>query len=176
MGGLSKRHAVPQWPQRPQNAIPLTIDASGAWIRSRYSRVVFTVDPLPLEAGFKHQRAGTAAFDHHRSAAPGFRSDRLHPSGFFNSGARAGVSGFRQLQGPAAQGWWNQAHAALAGAGSGRSQRWHAELRYCATNVGSRNIKGCFAPYQWVWGLPALVSGAGNVGQQLSGVGGRDNR
>ncbi len=89
-------------------------------------------------------------------------------SGFFNFRRGRGV-GFRQLR-DGSSGWWNQAHAALAGAGSGVLNV--GTLNSGVLNVGS-GISGLYNTAIVGLGTPALVSGAGNVGQQLWG-GGRD--
>ncbi|XTL04148.1 hypothetical protein ACQKB2_17855 [Mycobacterium tuberculosis] len=161
VGRSSGLHAVPGGLNIPQNAIPLTIDASGVLDPITIFPGGFTIDPLPpslaLNISGRTQRS-----DHHRSADARLRERDRHPSsGFFNSGA-GGVSGFRQRG--------RQLRLVEPGAcrvgGRGLGVLNVGTLNSGVLNVGS-GISGLYNTAIVVLGTPAL--GAGNVGQQLSG-------
>ncbi|MBC9077819.1 pentapeptide repeat-containing protein, partial [Mycobacterium canettii] len=97
---------------------------------------------------------------------PGFGNTTSTPSsGFFNSGAGGG-SGFGNF-GANMSGWWNQAHTALVGAGSGVANV--GALSSGVLNLGS-GMSGIYNTSVLGVGAPAFVSGIGNLGQQLSGL------
>ncbi|MCU0222429.1 hypothetical protein N8H12_20810, partial [Mycobacterium tuberculosis] len=97
---------------------------------------------------------------------PGFGNTTTTPSsGFFNSGDGGG-SGFYNF-GSAMSGWWNQAHSAAAGAGSGFAN--FGSLDSGVLNFGS-GVSGLYNTGGLPPGTPAVVSGIGNVGEQLSGL------
>ncbi|WP_414627766.1 pentapeptide repeat-containing protein, partial [Mycobacterium tuberculosis] len=97
---------------------------------------------------------------------PGIGNSTITPSsGFFNAGAGGG-SGFGNF-GAGTSGWWNQAHTALAGAGSGFANV--GTLHSGVLNLGS-GVSGIYNTSTLGVGTPALVSGLGNVGHQLSGL------
>ncbi|ANZ84099.1 PPE-family protein [Mycobacterium tuberculosis] len=99
-------------------------------------------------------------------AVPGFGNTTGAPSsGFFNSGA-GGVSGFGNV-GAMVSGGWNQAPSALLGGGSGVFNA--GTLHSGVLNFGS-GMSGLFNTSVLGLGAPALVSGLGSVGQQLSGL------
>ncbi|CAM4433236.1 PPE family protein [third part] [Mycobacterium basiliense] len=99
-------------------------------------------------------------------ATPGFGNTTTLPSsGFFNTGAGGG-SGFVNF-GAGMSGWWNQAHSALAGAGSGIANV--GALNSGVLNWGSA-VSGVYNTSGLSVATPAFVSGFGNVGQQLSGL------
>ncbi|MBL7660847.1 hypothetical protein INQ28_31655, partial [Escherichia coli] len=80
-----------------------------------------------------------------------------------NSGA-GGVSGFGNV-GSNLSGWWNQAASALAGSGSGVLNV--GTLGSGVLNVGS-GVSGIYNTSVLPLGTPAVLSGLGNVGHQLS--------
>ncbi|WP_265349288.1 pentapeptide repeat-containing protein, partial [Mycobacterium tuberculosis] len=97
---------------------------------------------------------------------PGIGNTTTVPSsGFFNTGAGGG-SGFGNF-GANMSGWWNQAHTALAGAGSGIANV--GTLHSGVLNLGS-GLSGIYNTSTLPLGTPALVSGLGNVGDHLSGL------
>lgn len=143
----------------------MTIDASGVLDPITIFPGGFTIDPLPLSLALNISVPDSSVPIIIVPPTPGFGNATATPSsGFFNSGA-GGVSGFGNF-GAGSSGWWNQAHAALAGAGSGVLNV--GTLNSGVLNVGS-GISGLYNTAIVGLGTPALVSGAGNVGQQLSG-------
>ncbi len=125
----------------------------------------YTIDPIPLQLNLD-LTLGPVHILIDLPAVPGFGNTTGAPSsGFFNSGA-GGVSGFGNV-GAMVSGGWNQAPSALLGGGSGVFNA--GTLHSGVLNFGS-GMSGLFNTSVLGLGAPALVSGLGSVGQQLSGL------
>ncbi|RZH97463.1 PPE family protein, partial [Staphylococcus condimenti] len=93
-GGLPAFTLFPGGLNIPQNAIPLTIDASGVLDPITIFPGGFTIDPLPLSLALNISVPDSSVPIIIVPPTPGFGNATATPSsGFFNSGA-GGVSGF----------------------------------------------------------------------------------
>ncbi|WP_460688114.1 pentapeptide repeat-containing protein, partial [Mycobacterium bourgelatii] len=102
----------------------------------------------------------------HFPATPGIGNTSTTPSsGFFNSGAGGG-SGWGNV-GTGMSGWWNQASSALLGTSSGYFNV--GALGSGVLNWGS-GLSGFYNTSALGVETPALVSGLGNFGHQVSGL------
>ncbi len=150
----------------PENAIPLTIDASGVLDPITLFPGGYTIDPLPLNIALNLSVPDTSIPLINIPPTPGFGNTTSVPSsGFFNSGA-GGVSGFGNF-GAGSSGWWNQASSAVLGSGSGFLNA--GSLSSGVLNLGS-GMSGIYNTSTLGVGVSAVVSGLGNLGHQLSGL------
>ncbi|WP_031743238.1 hypothetical protein, partial [Mycobacterium tuberculosis] len=142
---------------------PLSINLSGG--TGAVTIPAITIGEIPFDL-VAHSTLGPVHILIDLPAVPGFGNTTGAPSsGFFNSGA-GGVSGFGNV-GAMVSGGWNQAPSALLGGGSGVFNA--GTLHSGVLNFGS-GMSGLFNTSVLGLGAPALVSGLGSVGQQLSGL------
>ncbi|CCK61474.1 Conserved protein of unknown function, PPE family protein, PPE54 (fragment) [Mycobacterium canettii CIPT 140070010] len=142
---------------------PLSINLSGG--TGAFTIPAITIGEIPFDL-VAHSTLGPVHILIDLPAVPGFGNTTGAPSsGFFNSGA-GGVSGFGNV-GAMVSGGWNQAPSALLGGGSGVFNA--GTLHSGVLNFGS-GMSGLFNTSVLGLGAPALVSGLGSVGQQLSGL------
>ncbi|AJP81612.1 hypothetical protein K651_19600, partial [Mycobacterium tuberculosis] len=148
----------------PAAPLPLTIDIDGQI--DGFSTPPITIDRIPLNLGASVTVGPILINGVNIPATPGFGNTTTAPSsGFFNSGD-GGVSGFGNF-GAGSSGWWNQAQTEVAGAGSGFAN--FGSLGSGVLNFGS-GVSGLYNTGGLPPGTPAVVSGIGNVGEQLSGL------